>query len=213
MLLSHPAIPARAARRRSPLLGRLLLVAGLLLLIVFFGDIAAGLYQQQRLTQSFRAQVPAPAPAAASAAAERPRVQPYPVDGVDFAISVPRIDYFSAVAEGTDPHTLAAGPGHYTGMAWPGQAGNVGVAAHNVYWVRFNDLQPGDQVRLETRWGTYTYRVTGKRIVDPDDRSVLVPTPSPRLTLTTCWPLWAGAFATQRLVISAEQVDPPAAVT
>jgi hypothetical protein len=29
-----------------------------------------------------------------------------------------------------------------------------------------------------------------------------------RLTLTTCWPLWAGAFATQRYVIFAIQVSP-----
>ena len=33
----------------------------------------------------------------------------------------------------------------------------------------------------------------------------------PRLTLTTCWPLWAGELATQRLVFLADQVDPPPA--
>ena len=212
MQLSRTAPAARpSARPPAALLGRVMVVAGLLLLIAFFGDIAAGLWQQQRLNQAFRAQVPIGS--AVVPTGEGPRIQPYPVDGVDFAISVPRIDYFSAVAEGTDQHTLAAGPGHYSGMSWPGQGGNVGVAAHNVYWVRFNDLQNGDRVRLETRWGTYTYQVTGKRIVSPDDRGILVPTPTPRLTLTTCWPLWAGAFATQRLVIVAEQVDPPAAVT
>lgn len=211
MELTRPrtAVASRT-RRRTPLTARALMIAGLLVLIAFFGDIAVGLWQAQQLDDTFRQQVGGAPP---SATADAARVQPYPVDGVDFAIRVPRIGYFAAVAEGVDATTLAGGPGHYPGMAWPGQAGNVGVAAHNVYWIRFNDLQPGDDVQLETRWGTYTYRVTGKRIVWPDDRTVLVPSTTPRLTLTTCWPLWAGAFATQRLVIVADQVDPPPAVT
>ena len=75
-------------------------------------------------------------------------------------------------------------------------------------WIRFNDLQPGDQIVLETRWGNYKYQVTGKRIVNPGDRTVLVQAGRPRLTLTTCWPLWAGAFAGQRLVLFADQIDP-----
>lgn len=204
-----PTAPASApARRRfDPLhaAGRLLVIAGLALMIVFAGDFGLGVWREHQLDRTFQAQVAAAPPPAHAGA---PPVQPYPVDGVDFAVRVPRIDYFAAVAEGTDSGTLASGPGHYPTTAWPGQPGNVGVAAHNVYWIRFGDLVPGDLVKLETRWGTYTYRVTGKRIVSPGDRSILVPTPAPRLTLTTCWPLWAGAFAQQRLVIFADQVDP-----
>ena len=200
------AAPAPARHRRpTSVFARVLMVAGLLVLIGFMADIAAGLWQARQLDDSFRRQVPAPAAAPATGAA----VQAQPVDGVDFAIRVPKLGYFAAVAEGVDSHTLAGGPGHYPGMAWPGQPGNVGVAAHNVYWIHFDELQPGDQVELETRWGTYTYAVTGKRIVWPEDRSILVSSGPPRLTLTTCWPLWAGAFATQRLVIFADQVDPP----
>ena len=45
-------------------------------------------------------------------------------------------------------------------------------------------------------------------MVAADDRSILVHTLGPRLTLTTCWPLWAGQFATQRLVFLADQVNP-----
>jgi sortase A len=84
----------------------------------------------------------------------------------------------------------------------------VGVAAHNVYWIDFGRLQAGDLVKLESRWGTYTYRITSRRVVEAGDRTILVHTLGPRLTLTTCWPLWAGEFATQRLVFLADQVDP-----
>jgi len=52
------------------------------------------------------------------------------------------------------------------------------------------------------------YLVAGSQVVEPTDRSVLVPTHDRRLTMTTCWPLWAGAFASQRLVVTAIQVTP-----
>ena len=211
--LGHRAAagPRGRRRRRPPLLAPAAIITGLLMLIVFSGDVALGLWQQRELNAAFQHQVgitPLPAPETGPAL-----VQPYPVDGVDFAIRVPKLDYFAAVGEGVDSKALAGGPGHYPETAWPGQGGDVGVAAHNVYWIAFNDLNPGDEVKLETRWGTYTYRINGKRIVWPDDRTILVPSATPKLTLTTCWPLWAGQFASQRLVFFADQVDPPAAVT
>jgi len=182
-----------------------MICGGLVLLIAFFGDFALGGYQQQKLNHTFQQQVAANPPPAVPDPA---RIQAHPVDGVDFAVRVPKIDYFAAVGEGTDGKALESGPGHYSETPWPGQPGNVGVAAHNVYWIKFDDLQPGDLVKLETRWGIYTYRITSRKLVQPDDRTVLVPSVEPRLTLTTCWPLWAGAFATQRLVFFADQVDP-----
>jgi sortase A len=132
-----------------------------------------------------------------------------PVNGVDFAIRIPRLDYFAAVKEGTDAGVLYAGPGHYPTTMWPGDPGTVGVAAHNVYWINFPQLSKGDEIDVETRYGVYRYRVMGSEVVNPDNRSVLVPySDGYRLTLTTCWPLWAGAFATQRYVIHAQQVWP-----
>jgi LPXTG-site transpeptidase (sortase) family protein len=202
----------RGGRRLPILVGRGLVILGLLSLIAFTADFALGLWQQQQLNETWhRQQLAAAATAPPARGGEHstgPAIDPRPVDGVDFGLRVPRIGYEAAVAEGTDANVLAGGPGHYPEMAWPGQRGNVGVAAHNVYWIQFNDLQPGDRIVLQSRWGDYTYQVTAKRIVMPDDRTVLVQTGPPRLTLTTCWPLWAGAFANQRLVIFADQVDP-----
>ena len=67
----------------------------------------------------------------------------------------------------------------------------------------------GDEIDVETPYGLYRYRMTGSQIVNPDNRTVLVHNSNGyHLTLTTCWPLWAGAFATQRYVIFAEQVWP-----
>ena len=130
-----------------------------------------------------------------------------PVNGVAFTMAVPSLGYAATVREGTGSEILDQGPGHYAGSAWPGQVGNVGVAGHNSFWLAFSRLKAGDKVTLTSRRGTFTYEISGSRVVDPSDRTVLAPTADPELTLTTCYPLWAGAFATQRLIFSARLVD------
>jgi LPXTG-site transpeptidase (sortase) family protein len=126
-----------------------------------------------------------------------------PVDGVDFLLRVPKLGYRATVREGVTADVLFGGPGHYPDSHWPGQLGTIGVAAHNVYWMRFDQIEPGDELALDTRYGTFHYRVSATRVVGPDDRSVLLDGPGPRLVLTTCWPLWAGQFATRRLAVVA----------
>ena len=145
------------------------------------------------LTPSAPAKVPAPA------------VQT-PVDGVWFEISVPAVGYRAVVRQGVDLSVLAEGPGHYPGTPWPGQPGNVAVAGHNNFWLSFSHLKPGDRVEVQTQHGLYVYEITGSKVVSPTDRTVLVATSDDRLTLTTCYPLWAGVFATQRLVFTARQI-------
>ena len=132
----------------------------------------------------------------------------HPVNGVDFEMRVPAVGYTATVREGVDLPTLEYGPGHYPTTVWPGSTGIVGVAAHNVYWIRFSQLKAGDLVQLQTRRGVFSYRITGSEITDPNDRTILVTSPEHRLVLTTCWPLWAGAFATQRLIFFAAQLGP-----
>ncbi len=92
---------------------------------------------------------------------------------------------------------------------WPGDARTVVVAAHKVYWINIPQLTKGDDIDVETRYGIYRYRVVSSKVVNPDDRTVLMPNSGGHhLTLTTCCPLWAGGFATQRCVIFADQFWP-----
>jgi sortase A len=78
-----------------------------------------------------------------------------------------------------------------------------------VFWIDFPRLKRGDEIDIETRYGKFTYRVMSTRIVNADDRTVLVPGVDGRhLTLTTCWPIWAGSLATQRYIIFTDQVRP-----
>jgi sortase A len=183
----------------------LCVVTGLLLMGSFGYGMWSGVHEQQRLNQVWQGEIGTrlPAPKGVDPALKQP------ASGVDFAIRIPRLGYFAAVKEGIGAGVLYSGPGHYPTTMWPGDPGTVGVAAHNVYWINFPQLTKGDEIDIETRYGVYRYRVTGSEVVNPDNRSVLVPySDGYGLTLTTCWPLWAGAFATQRYVIFAQQVWP-----
>jgi LPXTG-site transpeptidase (sortase) family protein len=144
--------------------------------------------------------IPQPNPATI---AKRPNL---PVDGFSFEIRIPALGYSAMVHQGVSLKNLSSGPGHYPTTAWPGKPGNVGVAAHNVYWLSFNRLKVGDRVEIQTQHGLYVYEVTGSKVTDPNDRTVLAATRDDRLTLTTCYPLWAGAFATQRLIFFAREI-------
>jgi sortase A len=89
-----------------------------------------------------------------------------PVKGAGIAkIYVPAFgpDYVFTVLAGTDPDTLAIGPGHYQGTAEPGQLGNFAVAGHRVgKGSPFNSLDlmsSCDAVVVETVDHWYVYRV------------------------------------------------------
>jgi sortase A len=201
------AVRGRRARRLHPftLLWTLCLVVGLVMLANFGYGMWKGVSDQQHLNTVWNGQVSTPKPPPKGVDPNIKR----PVDGVDFAIRIPKLGYFAAIKEGIGSGVLYASPGHYPTTRWPGEAGTVGVAAHNVYWINFPQLTRGDEVDLETRYGLYRYRVVSAEIVNPDNRTALVTDVNGyHLTLTTCWPLWAGAFATQRYVIHTDQVWP-----
>jgi sortase A len=121
-------------------------------------------------------------------------------------ISVPSARWSGVVLEGTDERVLAGGPGHVVSTAYPGEPDNMVISNHNTYSMQFADLKPGDQILLDADYGRFVYRVAATRITGPDDRSATGHIKKARLTFITCWPLWAGAFAAQRLVVVADQV-------
>jgi sortase A len=218
---TRPVIQRRGPRAMLSLRSAALALVGLglVLCLVPVGILGYGMWQENQLTQAWSSGVastlPSPPfidePSASPTVLDAPAASPTPhssgaaADAL-FAIRVPKIGYYAAVRQGVSLNILATGPGHYPTTAMPGQPGLVGIAAHNTFWIPFGGLGAGDTVILETRSGSYTYRITGTRIVNPDDTGVLAQTSDPRLVLTTCWPLWAGSLATQRLAIFAQQV-------
>jgi sortase A len=100
----------------------------------------------------------------------------------------------------------------------PGHEGNSAIAGHRTtYGAPFGDLDQlavGDEIKVETVQGAFTYKVTEQLVVDPSQVEVLDPTPDPArtghqlstLTLTTCNPKYS---AEQRLIIKASLELPP----
>ncbi len=199
--------------------GSVAFVAGAAILLVSLGPMFVGGSDSSTLTAQLAgpltqlgdsATVVAPTPSgttvAPTPAAGRPAPSGGPIDGVSFEMIVPAVGYRAMVRDGVTKSVLDQGPGHYPGTPWPGRGGNVGVAGHNTFWLSFNRLRIGDRVEIRTQHGFFVYVITGSKVVDPNDRAVLSVTDERRLTLTTCYPLWAGVFATKRLIFTAREI-------
>jgi len=131
--------------------------------------------------------------------------RPHLVDGEPLAkLTIPRIHFEAIVTEGSDSGVLSAGPGHEDHTGYPGEGRIVLIGNHNGFSMSWGDLHPGDVIQVEMSYGRYTYRIDKREIVGGDDQQVVrQPEAGEHLYLTTCWPLWAGAFAQQRLVFIA----------
>ena len=119
-------------------------------------------------------------------------------------IEVPRIKLSALAREGVDTRTLRGAVGHIPGTALPGERGNAGFAAHRDTFFRpLRGVRKGDEVIVTTSRGVYRYSVTGTRIVEPDDVTVLDPTKDTALTLVTCYPFDYVGSAPQRFIVRA----------
>ncbi len=115
-------------------------------------------------------------------------------------------DYEVPLLEGTSDDVLASGFGHFSGTAGPGEDGNFVIAGHRITHGEplrhMPDLDPGDQVLVETADQVYVYeldtggddlevRFTADWVLQPHpvnpDADGLGPDSAPQLlTLTTC---------------------------
>lgn len=137
-------------------------------------------------------------------------------------ISIPKINvaapvvYEPSMAEASIQKALESGVVHYGNTAVPGQVGNTVIFGHssNDWWepgnykfvfVLLDKLVVGDRFTVDYQSKRYTYEVTGSKVVEPTDLSVLNQTSTPTLTLITCSP---PGTSLRRLVVTAKQVDP-----
>lgn len=121
---------------------------------------------------------------------------------------IPAINVDVPVVAGDGWEQLKKGAGHHIGSANPGERGNCIISGHNdIFGEIFRDLEKlelEDEIIVYAGVQPFRYRVKAKRIVDPDDVSVMYPTSTPVLTLITCYPYLVD---THRLVVIAELVE------
>jgi sortase A len=112
-------------------------------------------------------------------------------------IEIPRIAQDIVIVQGTDTASLQKGPGHYKATSLPGQPGTVAIAGHRTTYLapfrKINEIQDGDETRLEMPYAAFTYVVEKHEIVDPGDVEIIDPVGYERLVLTACHPLYSAA--------------------
>ena len=168
------------------------------LLSLYVGGTYLWMYEQQRqLMHEFQAQNTV-------ADSSAPRV------GGLTRISIPKINLDAVIMEGTSHKSLTLGPAHLRDSALPGDPGNSVLAAHrDTFFRHLYELKPGDDIFVDRNGQHYHYVVTGKRVVQPADLSVLDTTSESRLTLITCYPVYFIGPAPERLVVFAKLAPGP----
>jgi sortase A len=119
-------------------------------------------------------------------------------------LRIARLGLRVPVLEGTDDWTLNRAVGHIEDTAAPGTDGNCGIAGHRDGFFRgLKDIESGDLLDLDTPGGVDHYKVERTWIVEPEDVSVLDPTPSAAVTLVTCYPFYFVGSAPHRFIVRA----------
>jgi sortase A len=131
-------------------------------------------------------------------------------------LSIPKIGLNAVVVEGVSYRQLAVAPGHMKNTPEPGAPGNSVISAHrDTFFRHIYDLVDGDTVEVARDGKVFTFRVDGKKIVEPTDLAVTRSTRETELTLLTCYPIYYIGPAPKRLVVTARlaSVAPEGGVT
>lgn len=208
--MAHPATVRRQERisRALDALGRTLIACGLLLLSFTAYQLwGTGIEQarsQRALERQFEKTAVVTDTTQQPGTTSAPRV-PVPGDSVG-RIEIPSLGVDEWMVAGARLSDLEKGPGVFAGSVLPGQTGNLAVAGHRTsYGAPFGDLdrlREGDDIIFTTAGGTFTYEVTGSRVVPPTDVGVLAQTKDRAVaTLVTCHPKWTSR---NRLIVTAD---------
>lgn len=141
----------------------------------------------------------------------------------EFSLVIPKIGVNAAVIPAVNPTkpgeylaALQKGIAHSSLSYFPNEDGTVFLFSHstnydwfvgdlNAVFYLLKNLEENDMVVLFYKGASYTYKITGKQIVDPTAVAYLVPQAGDRrLILQTCWP--PGSTA-ERLLIFADLIN------
>jgi sortase A len=131
-------------------------------------------------------------------------------------VTIDRLNLAAIVREGVDDQTLRTAVGHVPSTSLAGQPGNFAIAAHRDTLFRaLKDIRRDDLIAFQSAEATYTYQVAATKIVKPSDVSVLRSdggglvgsSPSPLLTMITCYPFYYVGAAPKRFIVEARLIS------
>ena len=118
---------------------------------------------------------------------------------------IPKLEARLPIYHGTDEDELEKGVGHFAGSVLPGQNDNSVLSGHrDTVFRKLGEVGENDLLIVTTGAGEFTYKVRKVRIVDEDDRTVIVPKPRATLTVSTCYPFDFIGSAPERYILVAE---------
>lgn len=126
-------------------------------------------------------------------------------------IYVPVIPNVSGKDKKIYDQALNDGVAHYENTAVPNSGSNIvifghsstilGIGKYAKVFATLNQLNIGDEIKIDFNQKEYKYSVSEKKIIAAADSSVILPTEREQLTLLTCWPV---GTAEKRLTIIAK---------
>jgi len=184
---------------------------------IFFVIFSASLYlgetptQDEPLTLPTQTSTPTATPTPTPTPAKTPEVhyevKPKQGDKVG-TVSLPTLKLSWPIFEGTTEAQLAKGVGHYTGSVLPGIKDNSVLSGHRMtVFNRLGELSAGDEILVKTSAGLFVYKVATFRVVSRKDQTVIVPSSTAVLTLTTCWPFDHVGRTYQAFIVRAKLVE------
>jgi sortase A len=133
----------------------------------------------------------------------------YPAEGDNIgSLTIPALEQKLPIFQGTGVKELQEGVGHFSQSVLPGEEDNCVLSGHReTVFRQLGNLKIEDQLIVQTSAGTFTYEVTGTRIVKADDKTVIVPANHAILTLTTCYPFNTPGYFPDRYIVSASLIS------
>ena len=139
------------------------------------------------------------------------RLVSYPSYGDMFgSIKIASVNIDSPLYHGESLKVLRYGAGHHAGSYFPGEGGTIIIAGHNTKG-RFYTLPKvniGDEVIIETSYGTYTYKITSTEIENATvlGNRLTIRTDEETLMIYTCYPVEYPGYKDERFVAYASLV-------
>ena len=135
-------------------------------------------------------------------------IKNYPEYGTQYAtIEIDKIDVNLPVYYGDTLEILKKGVGHSSGSYFPGEGGSIIYMGHNSkkMFRRFSELQKGNEIKVKTSYGEYTYKIYDMQLIKETETDKLpIQKDKEILMIYTCYPFNNVGYATQRYVVYAE---------
>lgn len=118
-------------------------------------------------------------------------------------LSIPRLNASLYIVDAKTGKDLRRGPGYVLGSTRPGGENCIIAGHRDLHFRILKDIKLGDEIKIESEQGRFTYRVSSFEIVSPTDMQALRPSARQQLTLVTCYPFYYLGSAPKRFIVKA----------